>query len=294
MTRSTPLNDLKKISYEFHPAKIMRSFLNWAGGKTRLIRRLLPYVPPDHEQRAYWEPFLGSGAMYFALLPKKAVLADLNPDLINCYRAIRKEPEKIADLLDQFSDSHSPPFYISARSLYNKTNDKILKAALFVYLNKASFNAIYRVNKRGEFNVPCAHKSILALPTIVQLTEISNVLKKAKLVKGTFEETLKDATKGDFVYLDPPYPPINGTSFFTHYTKEKFGLDDQGKVRMVANSLKKKGCLVMISNTDLPFIRALYQGWNIHSLPVTRWLTCKSVKQKVTDLIITSYDLERI
>jgi DNA adenine methylase len=272
----------------------MRAFLRWAGGKSHIINKLLPFVPKRNDYNRYWEPFLGSGAMYFALAPKKAILADLNRDLINCYREVRTNPRIIASYLNRLSRSHSKSFYLQARNLYNRTNNQTQKAALFIYLNKASFNGIFRVNKKGFFNVPYGHRASIKLPKITQLHEIKSLLDGATLIIASFEETLKNTKRSDFIFLDPPYPPINGTSFFTHYTKERFGLNDQKKVHQIANELNHKGCLVMVTNTDLPLIRDLYKGWNIRSLPVTRWLTCKLVKQKVTDLIITNYDLEGI
>lgn len=237
---------------------------------------------------------MGSGAMFFALAPKRAVLADLNNNLIDCYRAVRNNPKGVSGYLDRFSSYHSLAFYLSSREAYNSTENKIYKAALFIYLNKAAFNAIYRVNRRGEFNVPFAHNKRLILPTTSQLLDISGLLKSAKLRKASFDKITGDVNKGAFVYLDPPYPPINGTSYFTHYTKERFCLNDQERVSKVAKILDKKGCLVMISNTDLPLIRKLYKDWNIYVLPVTRWLTCKSTKHKIFDLIISNYDVRGI
>jgi len=124
------------------------------------------------------------------------------------------------------------------------------------------------------------------------LSIVSQLLKTAAIVHGNYAETARRAKEGDFVYLDPPYPPLNGTAYFTHYTKERFGLDDQKGVSELARTLHERGCLVMISNTDLPLIRSLYQGWNIHMLPVNRWLTCKTKKYRITDLVITNYSVK--
>lgn len=267
----------------------MKAFLRWAGGKSHIINRLLPFAPETKDYERYWEPFLGSGALYFAQHPKKATLSDLNRDLVNCYKQIKKNPELIAEMLNQYSISHSRQFYLQARGLYNNAKDPVQKAALFIYLNKASFNGIFRVNKQGAYNVPYGKRDSIKIPTLLTLQKYRSLLRGAALKVGPFERILKDARKNDFVYLDPPYPPINGTSFFTHYTKERFAIGDQKRVRTVALELRRKGCLVMITNTDLPFIRDMYKGWNISQLDVTRWLTCKAAKKKIRDLIITNY-----
>lgn len=269
--------------------KRIKPFLRWAGGKTHLIDKLIQFVPKDFKEKVYREPFLGGGAMFFALRPSKAILSDLNPHLINCYKMVRDHPKLVYLYISQYANQHSLAFYYRIRDEYNKSKFSIKQAARFIYLNKTSFNGIFRVNKRGEFNVPYGKKDKPALPTLDQLESISCILKNAMLTTSSYEEILKDAKKDEFIYLDPPYPPLNGTAYFTHYTKERFGEDDQLKLFKTANKLIKRNCLVMISNADTLDIRNLYKNWNIYSIPVTRWITCKTKKHKVNELVITNY-----
>lgn len=137
--------------------------------------------------------------------------------------------------------------------------------------------------------MPYGRKENPAIPSLEQLKLISVKLKKAKLKSASYEKILKGAMRNDFIYLDPPYPPLNGTSYFTHYTKERFGKNEQIKVADTANRLNDIHCRVMISNADIPFIRDLYKSWNIRALPVTRWITCKAKRHKVNELVITNY-----
>jgi DNA adenine methylase len=272
----------------------MKPFLRWAGGKTHLIDKLLKFVPYDFADRTYREPFLGGGAMFFALCPPQAILSDLNSDLINCYKMIRKYPGLVSRYLSGYSERHSAAFYYEIREQYNisKSSLSVEQAARFIYLNKASFNGIFRVNKNGKYNVPFGKRTNLALPSLDQLVSFSNILKNAELFASSFEEILNDAQEGDFVYLDPPYPPLDGTSYFTHYTKERFGENDQLKLFEVACYLRRRHCLVMISNADILKIRKYFKNWNMSTLPATRWITCKAKKFKVNELVITNYKLE--
>ena len=272
--------------------KQIQPFLRWAGGKIHLIDKLLQFVPRDFKERIYRESFLGGGSMFFALCPPEAILSDLNSHLINCYRMIRDHPKLVYFYLEQHANQHSSEFYYKIRDEYNRSKFSIEQAARFIYLNKTSFNGIFRVNKKGEFNVPFGKINKPALPSLDQLESISSVLKNKKLMTSTYEKILKDAKQDEFIYLDPPYPPLNETANFTHYTKERFGDNDQIKLSKTAHWLNNQGCLVMISNADLPKIRELYEGWNMYILPATRWITCKSIKHKVNEIVITNYKLK--
>ena len=269
---------------------MIRPFIRWAGGKSKIISNLLEYVP--HEYGRYWEPFLGAGSMFFALKPEFSILSDLNDHLISCYKIVKDHPEKIYKLLKEYSSKTSESYYYKMRDKYNNTlslSNPIEHAALFIYLNKTCFNGIFRVNTKGKFNVPYGYKKTPAIPSKDLLMEISNSLGGAELLSGSFEKILLAAKKKDFIYLDPPYPPINGTSFFTHYTKERFDKNDQRKVAEIAGYLGSRGCKVMISNAETDLIMSLYKGWKIISLPVTRWITCKKHKHKVNEVVILNY-----
>ena len=267
-------------------------FLRWAGGKRQLRKILLNFLPADIGQRAYREPFLGGGSLFFAVQPKVAVLSDANEHLIRCYEFVRDEPELVARNLELHASNDSETYYYRVRDKYNRSLPSVEQAARFIYLNKTCFNGIFRVNSKGKFNVPYGQKDSPAIPNEEELTIASGVLKNASLDACSFEKALESSSRGDFIYLDPPYPPLNGTAYFTHYTSDRFLEEDQRKLADYVRELDKGGCLLMISNADMPLVRRLYGAYNLVSLPVTRFLTCKAIRHKVKELIITNYEVE--
>ena len=183
----------------------LKPFLRWAGGKNRITKLLAAYTPKKYNR--YWEPFLGSAAMFFYLRPEKAFLSDNNSALVDCYNHVRDYPEKIYEKLKEHTRKNSEKHYYAVRDLYNKSKSSISQSARFIYLNKTNFNGIFRVNTKGEYNVPYGYKKSLALPPFEEFLEISNLLKKAEIKHQSFEniESLSLLQKEDFVYLDPPY-----------------------------------------------------------------------------------------
>ncbi len=169
-------------------------------------------------------------------------------------------------------------------------SDSTAQAARFIYLNKTCFNGIFRVNTSGEFNVPYGWKEPPALPGRRELKSASAALQTAVLSIETFEGSLQKAMKGDFIYLDPPYPPLNGTAYFTHYTMDRFSTRDQERLASCFRALDKLGCAIVVSNADTPSIRKLYKGYEWKSLPVIRVLTCKQ-RFSVRELLITNFDV---
>ena len=266
-----------------------KPFLRWAGGKQLLLKHILPFIYKDYDQNTYWEPFLGSGAFFFALRPKRAVLSDLNKHLINCFKAIKDDPYEVHEHLSKFTKTITPSNYYKIRNDFNKNGLSIINAARFIYLNRTCFNGLYRVNKNEKFNVPYGYKKNPIIPTKEDLLNACNLLQNSLIISGSYEDVLVNAEKGDFIYLDPPYPPLDKTSYFNNYTKQKFTHKDQILLSRVSKELDKKGCLLMISNADLKEIRDLYHGWDIQSLSVVRWITCKRTKHKVNEIIIRNY-----
>ena len=267
-------------------------FLRWAGGKRSLIKHFRKFFPPDIHQRPYIEPFLGAGSVFFELQPDIAVLADSNKHLIECYEFVQDCPELVADYLRDHRKKNCEDYYYHIRDVYNRSKPSAAQAARFIYLNKACFNGIFRVNLKGEFNVPYGRKEPPYLPDRDWLRQVGAVLENAILSPASFEETLESVTGDDFIYLDPPYPPLNNTSNFTRYTKDQFSIDDQKRLAEIVYELDARGCLVMMSNADVPLINELYEKFDRFSLPVTRWITCKSIKHQVNELIITNYEVE--
>ena len=264
-------------------------FLRWAGGKRFLVQRFARFIPLDFHERVYREPFLGSGSMFFALRPNRAKLSDSNEHLINCYKSVREKPELIARYLSQHKKRNCEEYYYEARKSYNRLRFSAAQAARFIYLNRTCFNGIFRVNRQGGFNVPYGWKEPPIVPDLDWLRRASSALKKAVLKSLPFDKALRAASFGDFIYLDPPYPPLNHTANFTRYTKDRFSLSEHRRLAEVVHDLHSKGCMVMMSNADTPFIRDLFKVYNVFSLPVTRYITCKAKKHRVSELIITNY-----
>lgn len=267
----------------------LEPFLRWAGGKRRLVPHLLRAVPSRVHERKYHEPFVGAASLFLALQPKRAVLSDANEHLIECYKWIRKSPALVASYLQGHLSRNSEKYYYKVRDLYNRSPSSAAQAARFIYLNKACFNGIFRVNMKGSFNVPYGHKEPPLIPSQESLEGISTLLKRSSLQARPFESALSDVEKGEFVYLDPPYPPLNGTSYFTHYTADRFGDADQTRLADAVAELSDRGALFMMSNADTPLIRRIYSNYYFVELSVVRYVSCKAVKHRASELIITNY-----
>lgn len=273
--------------------KITKPFLQWVGGKRGLITQYEGLFPKKYNK--YYEPFLGGGAIFFHLHHSKSILNDSNPELITTYEAVRDNPIGVIELLTLLKERHSKELYNTIRNLDRDTNrfskfKNIEIAARMIYLNQTCFNGVYRVNKKGQFNVPIGsslNRLICDTPTLMNA---SNALKHTELHCADFESVLSKANKGDFVYFDPPYFPISKYSDFTRYTKEKFFTRDQERLKEMFDKLNKKGCKVMLSNSDCEFIKNLYRDYNIHIVYSGRTLNSDKEKRgKVSEVVITNY-----
>ena len=262
-------------------------FLKWAGGKTQLLEELLKRVPKNFN--TYYEPFIGGGALYFAISPAKAVIADINDDLVNVYNVVRDNPEELLDALSKYKNDKD--FYYEIRSQDQNLLSPLDRAARLIYLNRTCFNGLYRVNKSGQFNVPFAsYKN----PNIVQTERImaaSNTLNDTVVFNASFEEVLVNAKKGDFIYLDPPYYPKDVYSDFKRYNKEQFYKDDHQKLADLYDELSQRGCYVMLSNSDTTYTRELYKKWRVDTVYAKRMINRDASKRgEVTEIIVTNYD----
>jgi len=266
-----------------------RAFLRWIGGKRQLVHRLIPYLPKNLNKRRYHEPFAGAASLYFALGPYRANLSDLNKHLIECYRQIRDNYPKVAKYLRTHQRLNSKAYYYRIRELYNRSSGGPAQAARFIYLNHTCFNGVFRVNTDGEFNVPYGDKSEPNFPSTAHLARISTALKRARLSVADYETALAQAAPGEFVYLDPPYPPLNGTAYFTHYTTDRFSDEDQKRLAKSVRELHSRGVRFLMTNAELPGIRALYRRFNISKLQVTRYVSCKGTRHRVGEVVITNY-----
>jgi DNA adenine methylase len=264
-----------------------KPILRWAGGKQSLVAELLRALPESIDTLNYFEPFLGAGSLFIATRPKRARLSDLNGHLIDAYKAIRDSPEGVAELALAHAKRDSESYYYAVRTLYNQAEPSAERAAQFIYLNRACFNGVFRVNRQGAYNVPYGHKPRLLMPSALALKELATAFHTASLSVSTYQQALREASAGDFVYLDPPYPPLNGTAFFTHYTKERFGVADQEELAALASDLRARGCLVLVSNADTQTIRSLYAGWAMKAIRVARSVGHHG--RPTGELLITSY-----
>lgn len=267
----------------------LRPIFRWAGGKQRIAASLVDSLPDNLNQLKYIEPFFGAGSVFFRARPKNAVVGDLNDQLMQAYSYTRDMPEQVQRNLQNHIRSDSKFYYYQVRDQYNRLGWSSAQAARFIYLNRTCFNGIFRVNRSGKFNVPYGHKSQPIFPTKSTLIEVAAALRNTKLVSQCFRQTLCRAANRSFVYLDPPYPPLNGTAYFTHYTKDRFTEDDQCELAEVVIRLHNRGAKFMMSNADTRLIRSLYRDYRIDMLEVTRFITCKSQKHSVGELLIRNY-----
>lgn len=264
-------------------------FLRWVGGKARLVFVLRRFIPPLRADAVYYEPFVGAGSLFFALRPPRAVLADTNDALVECLTAVRKNPKAVWYHLNRLIRQTSKSAYYLARQRFNAMPASYERAALFIYLNKTCFNGIWRVNINGSFNVPFGARSAPAFPDFQKLSDAAMSLKTARLYCRDFEVVLLTAKRGDFVYLDPPYPPLNGTAYFTHYTKARFAVLDQHRVARAFLDLSRRGCNVLLTNADMPLIRSLYNRFHIHPISTQRYVAAHGNRYAVRDLAISNY-----
>ena len=240
-------------------------FLKWAGGKSQLLPILLQHVPTRYS--TYIEPFLGGGALFFELQPEKAVLADSNPELINCYQVVRDNVEELIKMLRVYP--YKKDFYYSLRA--QEPEKAVERAARMIYLNRTCYNGLYRVNTKGLFNVPFGTYKNPLICDAEGLRAASYALRHADLRCADYQEILRDAAQpGDFIYLDPPYHPIARRSNFKRYTAESFSENDQRMLASMVKKLVEHGCYVLLSNSSCDFILNLYQKYEIFEVAAKR------------------------
>ena len=264
-----------------------RPFLKWAGGKGQLLQQYSDHFPKEFS--AYYEPFLGGGAVFFHLLPVRSHLMDINPELVNVYCCVRDHVEALVACLNVHRDRHCADYYYQIRA--NVSSTPLERAARFIYLNKTCFNGLYRENSKGLFNVPIGSYKKPTICDVELLYATSVALRSTHIELGSFENVLNHATSShDFVYLDPPYHPISATSKFTSYNRYAFTENDQIRLRDTVIALANRGVKVMLSNSDCPFIRDLYQGFTMHTIVASRAINSNAEKRgKITEVLVTSY-----
>jgi DNA adenine methylase len=262
--RTRSVATVKQIAQPDEAKPILLPFLKWAGGKRWLVAQH-PFLLPS-SYGTYVEPFLGSGAVFFHLRPKTALISDANVELMNTYREIRKNWRKVEAALKRHHRFHSAAYYYEERSRKHRGSHE--SAAQFIYLNRTCWNGLYRVNLRGEFNVPIGTKTAVSLATD-NFEGIAEQLENAKLIHSDFENTIDLAEKNDFMFVDPPYITRHNFNGFIKYNDKIFSWEDQERLSDALHRAKKRGVKILVTNADHQSVRSLYHGLG-KMLSVTR------------------------
>ena len=267
-----------------------KPFIKFCGGKRQLLPELRRSLPAAFKH--YYEPFIGGGALFFDLRASgwagPSTLGDANERLVRTYLGVRNDVEEVIRLLKLRKYEKSA--YLRARASNPELfGDDVEVADWFIYLNKTGFNGLYRVNSKGQFNVPFGRYDNPTICDAPGLRAAAHALRKTKFLIGDFEKTVKSAERGDLVYCDPPYAPVNATSDFTSYTKDGFDGKDQERLRDCALKLKARGAHVILSNADVPLVRKLYgKGFNLRKVSARRAINSKATSRgAVGEVIIT-------
>lgn len=281
-----------------------KPFVKWVGGKGKLIPELIKYIPKSINN--YYEPFVGGGALFYSLCSnqsfkiKKSYINDINGKLINAYKQIKDNSEKLIGELKKIEIEYreldlekQKEYFYKIRKLYNENNiSDLTRAVYLIFLNKTGFNGMYRENSSGGFNIPFGDQPNPTICDENNIIAVSKLLQNTIITSESFEIAVSKCKKGDFVYFDPPYHPINKTSSFTSYSKNSFNQDDQEKLCNVFKKLDKKGCFVMLSNSNTPFIKKLYKDYNINYVMAARSINSDgNGRGKIKEIIVTNYTI---
>ncbi len=308
---------LKNAEIHIRKASSPKPFVKWAGGKGQLLSQLESLLPDDFATRqdiVYVEPFVGGGAMLFHVLSrypniKRAIVNDLNRDLIVCYKIIRDAPMRLVSMLHSLQiqyhkcndEESKKDMYINKRSRYNSRQaDELETAALFIFLNHTCFNGLYRVNSTGQYNVAFGKAVSPRICDGITILADNRILQRVELHHGDFEEITKTAERNHFFFLDPPYRPLTQSAAFTAYSKEGFGESDQKRLAALCRRLATVGCRWLLTNSDPHnvdvsdmFFERLYSGFDIHRIYASRMINSNgSGRGKITELAIRNYGME--
>ena len=275
--------------------KLVVPFLKWAGGKRQLMPEIREMLPDGVTTHPYYEPFIGGGALFFELLPKRAVINDYNEELINVYTVIRDNPSELIEDLKRHKNT-AEYFYkiraIDRQPLFSNLT-RIERASRIIYLNKTCYNGLYRVNNAGEFNSPFGrykNPNIVNEPVIKAVSKYLNS-SQIQISSCDYALILKDTPTDSFVYLDPPYHPISESSSFTGYVQGGWDEGDQLRLRDVCNRLRDNGIKFLLSNSASDFIREIYSDYNIHIVQAKRSVNSNSSRRgQVDEFLIRNYE----
>lgn len=306
--------DARSIRYTKDDDRTVKPFLKWAGGKGQLLKEIEQYYPFDYKITKYAEPFVGGGAVLFDILSKfdiqEVYISDINAELINAYRIIRDNKDELITTLKTYREDYIPlsteerkVYYITKRERFNnlKVNGNetvnIEKAALMIFLNKTCFNGLYRVNKKGLFNVPMGVYKNPMICDEKNLREVSKKLQNVTIVCGDYRESAEFIDEHTFVYFDPPYRPLTDTASFTAYTENLFNDEEQIELARFVDAMNKKGAKIVVSNSDPKnsnteddFFDNIYNAHKIKRVEATRMINCNSeLRGKIKELLISNF-----
>lgn len=272
--------------------RLIQPFLKWAGGKRQLLNEIDKYVP---KYSTYYEPFLGGGAVLFHLEPKKAVINDANPELINVYKVVRDNVDELLEELEKHENT--PEHFYAVREWDRKPNfnelSDVKRAARLIYLNKTCFNGLFRVNNNGEFNTPFGNYKNPNFKNPHVLRAVSMYLNEndIKILNTDFELAIKYIRQGAFVYFDPPYYPISDSSSFTGYTLDGFDKDDQIRLKKLCDKLEGRRVKFLLSNSAAPFILDLYKDYKIEYVKARRAINSVAKgRGEIKEVLIRNYE----
>lgn len=288
---------LEPVKMDTESKMLIHPFVKWAGGKTQLLDTIISHIPNSYNR--YFEPFVGGGALLFKIQPSSFSINDSNEELICIYRCFQNDElfESLKKELIVHENNHSDEYYYSVREKDREPSFKdepiYVRAARAIYLNKACFNGLYRVNSKGYFNVPSGKKKSVNCYDRDNFESLREFFKNRKSVItcDDFEKAVKNAKAGDFVYFDPPYDTWEDKESFTSYNKDAFGKDEQRRLAEVYKKLSDKGVYVMLSNHNTEFIRQLYKDFHINVVPAKRMINSKADgRGEVEEVLITNYE----
>lgn len=300
MRVASNLQDFSSEAISLHLKEKPKPFVKWVGGKRQLLGQFrdMGLYPPKHFDptvNTYFEPFVGGGALFFDLLPLKASINDINSELVVTYTTIRDNAEKLISELNSGEYIYDKDIFLNIRAWELENVSEIKRAARFIYLNRTAFNGMYRVNKSGKFNVPFGKYSTPQICDETNIRRVAEVLKDTKVSNTSYKYVLDEAKKGDFVYFDPPYYPVSKTSSFTTYSNDVFLEKEQEELRDTFMELHNRGCFVMLSNSDTPFVEDLFSKYSndgvvINKVSANRAINSKADKRgKVFEVLVTNY-----
>jgi DNA adenine methylase len=288
-TSQTEQNVGSKLQWQITEDTPTKPFVKWVGGKRQLMPLLRLNTPKSY--KSYIEPFIGGGALLFSMLPRKGLVSDINPELINTYTVVRDDVEALIRSLKRHKNDEA--HFYKVRAKMPSKMSPVQRASRFIYMNKTCFNGLYRENSRGQFNTPFGRYTNPNIADADNLRTVSEYLNQSNITIAhqDYTTTALSAKKGDFVYFDPPYYPMSATASFTKYVKGDFNAQNQIELSEIFCTLARRGCYVMLSNSNTDFIKDLYKDFQLIEVEANRFINCQGAKRgkQAVEVLVKSY-----